>query len=206
MSKRWIRVALVGGFGLLLRATESQALPIDLSLVVTSQTPTAIEVAVEIEGLVAAQLPSLLGYDLTVTFNPALLDFDTVVTFSSLLTPPGSSGSTEGSGSVEFSQLSSNSVATLTTQPDGFTLATLRFIPVGVGTALLGFDLGAVGTSLLGVKPGAVDPVDPVDLVDLLPSLGSVTGTSVEVPEPALLALLGAGLAAATAGTLHRRR
>ena len=196
MSKRWIRAAFVGGLGLLLAATETEALPIDLSLAVTSQTPTAIEIEVRIEGLVDSALPSLKGYDLTVTFDSGLLDFDSVVSFTSLLTPPGSSGSTEGTGTVEIAQLSSHSVATLTAQPDSFVLATLRFLPIGVGTANLGFNLGAAGTELIGV--------DSDGLVDLLPSLGDVTGTSVEVPEPALLALLAGGLAA-TARTLRRR-
>jgi hypothetical protein len=197
VSERWIRAVWVAGFGLFLGATETRALPIDLSLVVASQTPTAIEVEVRIAGLVDSALPSLRGYDLTITFPAALLDFDDVVGFSSLLTPPGSSGSIEGTGTVEIAQLSSHTVATLTTQPDSFVLATLRFVPIGVGTANLGFDLEAVGTSLTGVD------VDE-GLVDLLPSLGTVTGTSVEVPEPALLVLITGGLAA-TARTLRRR-
>jgi hypothetical protein len=184
----------VGGLGLLL-ATEAQAITIDLSLEVTSQTPTAVEVAVKIQGLVDSALPSLKGYDLTITFDSGLLDFDTVVSFSSLLTPPGSQGSIEGTGNVEISQVSSKSVMTLTLQPDSFTLATLRFLPIGVGTATLGFDLTPSATSLLGVDP---------ELVELLPSLGEATGTSVVVPEPALLALLVVGLAA-TLRKLPRR-
>ena len=191
-KKLW--TVCVGGLGLLL-ATEAQAITIDLSLEVTSQTPTAVEVAVKIQGLVDSALPSLKGYDLTITFDSGLLDFDTVVSFSSLLTPPGSQGSIEGTGNVEISQLSSNSVATLTLQPDSFTLATLRFLPIGVGTATLGFDLTPLATSLLGVDP---------ELVELLPSLGEATGTSVVVPEPALLALLVVGLAA-TLRKLPRR-
>lgn len=197
LSKRWIRAAFVGGLGFLVRATGAQALPIDLSLVVASQTPTAIEISVEIEGLVGSALPSLKGYDLTITFDAGLLDFDTVVSFTGLLTPPGSSGSSEGSGTVEIAQLSSNDVATLTAQPDGFTLATLRFTPIGVGTATLGFDLEAVGTELIGVNPGLVDLLAPQ-------FFGSATGTNVEVPEPALPALFAAGLVA-SARKLRRR-
>jgi hypothetical protein len=193
MSKK-LPALVLGGLGLLL-AGEARALPIDLSLAVTSQTANVIEVAVEIEGLVDAALPSLKGYDLTITFPAGLLAFDSVVSFSSLLTPPGSEGSIPGAGTVEISQLSSKTVATLTTQPDAFTLAVLRFTVIGAGTAALGFDLLASGTSLLGVNPG---------LVDLLPSLGTATGTSVEVPEPALLGLFALGLAA-SARTLRRR-
>ena len=192
-KKLW--TVCVGGLGLLL-ATEAQAITIDLSLEVTSQTPTAVEVAVKIEGLVDSALPSLKGYDLTITFDSGLLSFDSVVSFSSLLTPPGSPpGFVEGTGNVEISQLSSNIVATLTLQPDSFTLATLRFLPIGVGTAALGFDLAALGTEILGVEPG---------LINLVPSLGEATGTSVVVPEPALLALLVVGLAA-TLRKLPRR-
>ena len=193
MSKK-LRMLPLGALGLLL-ASEARAISIDLSLVVTSQTPTAVEIAVEIAGLVDAALPSLKGYDLTITFDSALLGFDSVVSFSSLLTPPGSQGSVAGAGTVEISQLSSKTVATLTAQPDAFTLATLRFTPIGAGTAALGFDLLVPGTSLLGVNPG---------LSDLLASLGSATGTSVTVPEPALLALLAVGLAR-TLRKLHRR-
>jgi hypothetical protein len=186
------------GCGLALTlSVEARALPVSLSLVVTTSQPVpvgnSLNVEVQIAGLVAGALPSLRAYDLTLSFDEAVLDFTSIVFTSVLGIHPITvlnSGPTEGTGTVQFAQVSL--LTNLTSQADAFTLATLSFLAVGEGDGDL--DFTGLGTASLSDEVGG----------SLFPG-SSATGASVTVvPEPALLGLLAAGFAAC-ARRVYRR-
>ena len=173
------------GCGLALTlSVEARALPISLSLVVTTSQPVpvgnSVNVEVQIAGLVGGALPSLRGYNLTISFDETVLDFTSIV-YTSVLAPSLTSGPSEGTGTVQFSQVSL--LSDLTSQADAFTLATLSFLAVGAGDGDL--DFTGLGTTSLSDESGG----------SLFPG-SSATGASVIGPEPALLGLLAAGFAA----------
>jgi hypothetical protein len=190
-------VALGCGLALTL-SVEARALPISLSLVVTTSQPVpvgnSVSVEVQIAGLVGGALPSLRAYDLTLSFDETVLDFTSIVFTSVLGIHPITvlnSGPTEGTGTVQFAQVSL--LTNLTSQADAFTLAALSFLAVGEGDGDL--DFTGLGTTSLSDENGG----------SLFPDLGSATGASVTVvPEPALLGLLAAGFAAC-ARRVYRR-
>jgi hypothetical protein len=189
VNTKLLGAALGCGLALTLSVESARALPISLSLVVTTSQPVpvgnSVDVEVQIAGLVGGALPSLGAYDLTIGFDETVLDFTGIV-FTSVLGTPGvfslTSGPTEGTGTVQFSQVSL--LINLTSQADAFTLATLSFLALGEGDGDL--DFTGLGTTSLSDEGGG----------SLFPDLGSATGASVIVPEPALLGLLAAGFAA----------
>ena len=194
MKTKFLRAALLCGLSLCFSAGSAQALSITLSLVVTTAEPVevgeTVDVEVQIAGLVGGALPSLRAYNLTIGFDETILDF-TSISFSSVLTPGSTGGPTEGTGTVQFSQITTAS--NLTPQDDAFTLATLTFTALDLGDSDL--DFLSLGTASLANQSG----------VSLYPDLVSATGDDVTVPEPGLLGLFALGLAA-TARRLRRRR
>ncbi len=200
MSKRFLRAASLGGLVLAVSAGSAQALPITLSLVVTTSQPVevgeTVDVEVNVAGLVDGALPSLSGYNLTISFDASILDFTGLTLTSVMGTPPSTAvagGPTEGAGTVQFSLVSL--LTNLVPQPDAFTLATLHFDAYALGDGSADLTFTGLGTGSLSGQGGA----------SLFPSLTlPPTGASVTVilPEPALLGLVALGLAA----TRLRRR
>jgi MYXO-CTERM domain-containing protein len=188
------RVSLLCGLALSFSAGSAQALSITLALVVTTAEPVEVgesfDVDVQIAGLGADALPSLRSYNLTIGFDGTKIDFTGLV-HSSELTPGLTGGPTEGVGTVQFTQISTET--DLTFQPDGFTLATLTFTALVAGDWNLNFQPLVAGS--LANQSGA----------SLTPDVTSLTGDTVTVPEPGLLGLLALGLAAG-ARQLRRRR
>ena len=195
MKTKFLRAALLCGLSLCFSAGSAQALSITLSLVVTTAEPVevgeTVDVEVQIAGLDGGALPSLQSYNLTIGFDETILDF-TSISYSTELTPGFTGGPTEGTGTVQFTQITTETDLTL--QPDAFTLATLTFTALDVGDSALGFL--SLGNASLAAQSGGGS---------LFPSLASATGATVTVPEPALLGLFALGLAA-TARRLRRRR
>jgi hypothetical protein len=200
VKKHRLGGALGCALALTLSAEAARALPISLSLVVTTSQPVpvggSVDVEVQIAGLVAGALPSLRAYDLTISFDETVLDFASIV-FTSVLGTPGvlslTSGPTEGTGTVQFSQVSL--LSNLIPQPDAFTLATLSFDALAEGDGDL--DFTGLGSASLSDQSGGSLSVSPF--------LGSVTGASVIVPEPTLLGLVAAAGLAASVRKLRRR-
>jgi hypothetical protein len=93
------------------------------------------------------QPPYLGDFDLTVSFDSTILSLPNSanVTFGSLLGDPVAeaiSGESDGTGSVEFfevSLLSPTDLAALQNGSSAFTIATLTFGTIGAGTSALSF-------------------------------------------------------------------
>ena len=196
MKTKLSRVSLLCGLALLLSAGSAQALSITLALVVTTAEPVEVgesfDVEVQIAGLADGALPSLRAYNLTIGFDGTKIDFTGLI-HSSELAPGLTGGPTEGVGTVQFTQISTET--DLTSQPDGFTLATLTFTALVAGDWDLDF-LPLVAGSLSNQSGGS-----------LTADVASITGdtVSVVVPEPGVLGLLALGFAAGSR-QLRRKR
>lgn len=125
------------------------------------------------------------GFDLDLEYDAAILQFDSVTfgggldlgVLGSLRSSDGTLAGTVSAFEVSFEDPNDLSAA----QPPTFALLTVRFVAVGAGTSALDVLAGPSGTALSDAFGGVLAT--------------SFSGSSVAVPEPALMALLAvAGL------------
>ncbi len=176
--------------GLLLWAGLGQANAIMLSFDPLSTDATlgsGVNVNLVISGLGVATAPSLGAFDLDVNYDSSLLTLS-AVTFGDQLDLLGLgsiTGETSSMGLVNLFEISLDSTSILDSlQADSFSLATLSFNTLGVGSSLLDYSnvilSDAAGTPLeAGLTDGNINVLRPPGAV----------------PEPAMLWLMGLGLA-----------
>jgi hypothetical protein len=197
--RRLVLIAFIAAVAVGVAADSARA-AIILSFDVTPQpAPDAdVEIAVRIEGLGAGVAPSVGGFDLDIIFDPALLA-PTAVAF----------GDPVLGDQLDFSGFGSFTVAT--PFPGGLNLFGVSLDPAALLDAMqapaftlatITFSARATGTSALDIVVNGLVDADAIDLAVVDVRRSSVDVVVTQVPEPALLVLIGTGI-----GTfIHRRR